>query len=849
MKASSYIRKLAWINILKKKQRTRLSLTAVCLSTAIIFTSLILFKNVRDFSSKTDYNDVGDYHYAFYTSEEVKLIGSYDYSLDHDTGYYGNYQNKAFNLRVLTLNYSEKPALPFILSNGNYPENEDEILVSDSWHLSVGDTVDLDLAKTSEKNEDDSFYHFLAQEDNARTSSRTFKVSGIYHENEVFQSLTNQTSLCYTVLPTLNGSVFYIRDKQIQSENSLGRLGDKLQIEKQQIYSNSDVISADVVKSYLQDTTMLLIIFMIILLVSITMSLISVHNVVIISDKSRRKELGLLKSIGASPIDIEQLLKIELVSIGIIGAVLGIILGAATSYAILNAFIDRLYISFDSAMILDPVIIFVSLMSGICLMYVSGMKAYHQYIGSTAISDLKENSYEYPEPMDKKDEVIETGFAWKMFIIYNGRMKHQTRNILYSFILLLVTTVLFVSVALSNKIYNNRFSSKNYDFEVTNQNKPLELERKLITTDPEVSRLIYQEVDQGQFDIISIYAQRMLSNGFRTRIDAYDAYVLESYIRHPDIPYVDGYDANHERWVNVYNYATALDAVQLKELEPYIVDGSFDNFGVIAVFNASERMGAQFCSGFKVGTEVASEQLLDKEIKLSSKYLSPQEISAVVHVPESVLNQLHMDYRDYPRVLAYSLESLGIGIGISERITIDLKNPSAAMDLQDTVDHILYETGHSHDYFYTNIVLEKETSRFAVFMIEVLLYPLFLMLFIVSLMNIHNVFMGNVHLKRNDISIMKSVGMTNRQLRKLFGFEYIEGYFNASVCTMLIFIPFSILSSQISFASSLDIGTNMIGTLFVALMFLGIILVIPLVIMSLHHVQRILPIENLKDVD
>ena len=102
-----------------------------------------------------------------------------------------------------------------------------------------------------------------------------------------------------------------------------------------------------------------------------------------------------------------------------------------------------------------------------------------------------------------------------MFIIYNARMKRQTRNIKYSFILLLVTTVLFSSVALSNQIYNNRYTSKKYDFKIKNQKKTIYANTEHISVDSMVGRLVYEGIGQGQFDFISFRTQRMLPLGFR----------------------------------------------------------------------------------------------------------------------------------------------------------------------------------------------------------------------------------------------------------------------------------------------------------------------------------------------
>ncbi len=85
MKVSKYIWHIAKTNILKKKQRTWLSLTAVCLSTAIIFTSMTLFKNVYSFSKNTDYETIGNYHYATYSKASgIDVFARYNKSLDTD---------------------------------------------------------------------------------------------------------------------------------------------------------------------------------------------------------------------------------------------------------------------------------------------------------------------------------------------------------------------------------------------------------------------------------------------------------------------------------------------------------------------------------------------------------------------------------------------------------------------------------------------------------------------------------------------------------------------------------------------------------------------------------------------
>ena len=199
-----------------------------------------------------------------------------------------------------------------------------------------------------------------------------------------------------------------------------------------------------------------------------------------------------------------------------------------------------------------------------------------------------------------------------------------------------------------------------------------------------------------------------------------------------------------------------------------------------------------------------------------------------------------------------ALEALieaGKGDQMNEHIYIKLKNATAASAMLDVIDTIMYETDSFEKYTCNAVALTIETNRFATFIIEALLYPLFLMLFIISLMNLNNVFVGNVHLKRGDISVMKSVGMTNAQLSLLFTFEYVEGYLNAALISIAVFVPVALLEGIIGVPSVYEFGSNIIGTLMLGLMFLGVLLIIPLITMSLKRIKKILPIENLKNVD
>lgn len=859
MKISKYITHIAKTNITKKKQRTWLSLTAICLSTAIIFTSITLFKNVYSFSKNTDYEEIGNYHYAAYSSvDSDDLFSRYDKSIDTDTTLYGIYDNHTINLRSLYVEQEENASLPFVLKEGKFATNDQEIIVSDTLQVPVGTKLTLDLGTLEYQKNIDCLYQYPTNLDATQTkdkASYTYEVVGIYASNESFLETTNNILPIYTLTDIdADASVYYVKDEQIHLADSFAYFLKKLDVQERYVITNTDVVSNDSVKNFLQDTTVLLAMFIIIAVIGISMSLISVHNVILISDKDRKKELGLLKSIGARPCEVKRLLQIELVTLGVIGAILGILLGSAVSYFVLNLFIDRIYVVFNIGMIVNPLLMGASFICGVALMYVSGMKAYSQYIYSSPINDLKNFSYEYGTPVKPK-ATRRKSFEWKMFMIYNGRMKRQTRNIFHSFVLYLMTTVLFISILLSNVIYKNKYTSRPYDFDVTNYHSVMNETGGLWDIDLDLVYNLYEKVDNQEINANYIYGHRLLNSGyFWTRADMYDEEMLKMYksvatIGLENKTIVDKDTKEEVIYTNVYHMPTALDKVQLEELKPYLVAGSVDNLtinDVVAIYDENDRLGTGLGKNMQIGDKT---------------YLDGQEktVVAIAHLPTSDLFDdegasatMHFAYSDYPRVIAMSMEAIieeGQANSVSENIYIDLMNTSTASAVQETINMSMQETGNSESYVCNSIAIIVETNRFATFIIEALLYPLFLMLFIVSLMNINNVFVGNVHLKRNDISIMKSVGMTGAQLNMLFTFEYIEGYVNAAGIVTLVFVPLAILQGKLGIPSSFDFGANIIGTLLISITLLGVILVAPLVVATLKRIRSILPIENLKDVD
>ena len=211
-----YLRKLAWINISKKKERTRLSLISIFLSTAMIYTALTLFLNVVNFSSTVPVETLGNFHYAFKEEQQLQFPSRYQVTKEYETGYIGEYDHQYLQLRTIDV---AQDVRPFLLIDGTFPSNENEILVNEELGLQLQNQISLTIIK-----------------DNKETV-KDYYVVGIYRNTEIFSELNNHEEIAYTQLPMNNSCIYYVKDSQIQSSSTFDDLIEVVGISGNDVYN------------------------------------------------------------------------------------------------------------------------------------------------------------------------------------------------------------------------------------------------------------------------------------------------------------------------------------------------------------------------------------------------------------------------------------------------------------------------------------------------------------------------------------------------------------------------------------------------------------------------------------
>lgn len=797
MKVSRYIPKLAYQNVKKKKNRTWLSFVSVTLSSCTIFVCLTLFFMVFSLSHSFDDEKLGTWHYQIQTSSDMDL---------DPYRYHYSYVSKPNEKGVSNYKQDEEAAF-FILLEGREPRTATEILAPQQFGYQVGQVV----------------------EDR--------KITGIYQPCFSYEPsfLTDDSSLMN------DDGYYFISDSRIQDGQSLASLAELAGIEQSDIIQNEKRITHDITDNYLQDTTMILAMFIFIVILTVLMCLVSIYNVLIVNDDERRQEIGLLKSIGITVKELKWMLFLEMGMIGLCGGFFGACLGGLLSSTILLTILSHFKIAFSISYVLRWSVIALAVLGSALLMIGCGFKLYAQYFTTSPIADLKGTPIQYDIPYNA-DRFSFNSSTWQMFVIYNERIKKQTRNLRRSFLLVMLTITVFCGIWISNMLYQRNYLNVDTDIGIVKTNMLLNNRDTYFSLDEEIYRL---GDEKDTFAKKAVIDRTILGLKYYMPLDSFsDAYLanLEN-----DLSYQMMDDV---LWSQEAHYGMVLDQKQLEELSPYIVYGRFEDL--------DEQSVVLICNQYGYYTSSDPMRQFDQSYPVRCMAIDQSSMKddqifyadMIINLPYEKNNLKYSQVADHCYTIAFTPESIETLSDITLDYVVDLKLQDSAVhnSLYQSLVALLEENHLTDDLTMTDYVQVREDGQFAIFVIEVLLYPLFFLLVIIGCVNINNVLKGNIYLKRNDFSTLKSVGMTDKQLRMIMVYEYAESYINAGAIAFVLSLPIYGIEHFFNVASTFRIGDNFAGMYVISFAVLSPLIIISLAARSFRHLKDISALDGLKDI-
>lgn len=754
------------------KKRTIFTIIGIILSVALLTAIFSFFPSMEKSGIEGVKSEAGSWHVS-YAKLDDNLINKINSSPKvQDVGYLekGSYTHIKNDTKISLSYCSEdtKKLLAIKIKEGDFPVNGDEIAIEE-WVLrmfedkkSIGDTIKLNIG-----------------EDENNPKYQEFKLVGILkngketQENKIALALGFKKSIDYSK------STAYISLKHIGSltENveelvSIGENGGVRTNYKLLTYDGS--IKDD--NSIRRMAPIVLTVVFIVIIATIAI----IYNAFNISVVQRTKEIGLLRTLGATPKQIKKIIKKEALIISIISIPLGIIFGLIALFVVFVIFNlmpgDKLITGFDLQIDISYVALGLSLIVSIITIYISAVLPGRNASKISPLLAINSRNFIAKENIKKNTGKILKKFTkFSVVMAYKNlkRNKKRYRATVFSIIISIVLTIIFttfVRIALLNVPINESLDNK-VDVEV-NIGRQSKYERKdlmnKIKSIDGVSRTVLDYDDAPGKTIISKdrlnkklfkqYEEQNNYNNISCDYNGKDSLIAESTLK-------------------VYDEDT------LKMCEEYVEDGkiNFHNMeeenGVFVinngnVFTDDKNQVKGDITNLEVGDEI---YILKKSLGHNVNLKDIGSDVVKLKVLGIFKNQpFNMSQAFGPRIIMTPKtgELIDEYLNDIKGVKVFFDDSKKESEVISSIDNLVLDLGID-----AKVISKADTGKSKqalILQIKILMYGFVIVIALIGIVNIINTINTSLNLRRKEFAALVSIGMTSKSINRMI---LLEGSF------------------------------------------------------------------------
>lgn len=736
-------------------KRTILTIIGIVLSVALISSIGLFLKGIQDAEIQSMKDNYGSYHLMFAKVDENLISRVTNNPKVGRSGLYSQGEIIKLDERtaITPVIASDKALelLPCKISEGKFPENKSEIAI-EKWALRK-------INKNSKIG------------DKIKLSGQEFTLSGILQDNINRQYDNNGIAVTKDNNVSKEGSILLV---EISSKtnlrtavNELKKLGEK------------DMVSENVHLLMLQGAAEdnsgmkgLYVTIGIIITIVLIATIAVIYNSFQISVVERIKQFGLLRAIGTTPKQIRNIVLREATILAGIGIPIGLLCGIIAIYGI--GFTFKL-IGGDTILPMTPSvspgILLISGGVGLVSIYISAMiPAFFAGRISPLVAISSRNSITKEKIKRRKSRISGKlfGFEGAMASKNIKRNKKRYRVTVFSVVISVVLFITFKSfMDMSMRISDNANESNNIHFSLIIDSKNSSnsdfIDDKTIDS---VKSLKYVKKAYNKYSTYSFAAVIDKNSEVKEIQDIGSVYKGVNY---------NGSDRTMLRaTIAVYDNAS-LDIAK-----KYLSTGSIDSEklnkenGVILinknrVYNEKTKKSYY---GPVVNAKIGDEIFLqidseDNKKELGKGIVSKVKILGIVNDEPFNFNGdssgiKFITTKDVAKKLAERSDIKPIGLNI---IIDDVKNENAAKAA------IEEKIQGSPSFRLINNIENNRQGKSAMLMVQILIYGFVVVVSLIGSVNIINTITTNIIIRKREFAALKSIGLTQRGLKKMIVFE------------------------------------------------------------------------------
>ena len=770
----------------QNKRRTLVTIIGIILATALICGIGNICTSFMDYQMRDQIQSSGSFYATFTDIDKEKASVITKSSGVSEYGYKKNLGSVILdkkNSTSLDINVFDKNTInsfQITLKKGSYPKNESELIVTqdllNKWNKKIGDKITLNLGEliyddmgmiSKLKNSQKTTFKIVGTLDKAPYNSKLFAIAG-FDINSVNKNEKFDVSICtknpkdiYKTAISIGENIGLVQADEASDEDY--SYDDQTLMYYKGIDFNESLLRLLGASAYDNiNKTLLLIVGLVASLVIIA-TIATIYNSFSIAISERKKQFGILNSIGATKSQIMKLVFLEGFLVSIVGIPIGLLSGTVAIdivFKVIKTFFKTsMFGELDLRVVFSPIVLIISTLVILLTIFISALIP---AINAAKISPLEaiKNSSNLKVGKIKSSKLVKKIFKTEGELAYKNlrRNKGKFRITLFS---LVISIVIFISF---NGFVDMFIEANQINYgSITND---LTLYENNLLTKEEVQKTI------DELKKINGLKDVAIDKGYNLNVHV-DEKNINKDLRESlkQSRYVDMDNSNYN-FINSRLYIPGYFSISNIKLS----EGKFDRKtakaenGVILVrYSYQESLakkGKVVLSNYKVGDTLnctitsydSDGKESEKEVKLKILAITDEILTGNNQYPETSFG-----------VVAYDdlIPSLGITDDKSSSIYYVATNREKST--RDEVKKVAEENNLS----VIDSIDEAQKLEQTMNVMKIFVYGFIVVISLVSVTNIINTISTNINLRKREFAIIKSIGVTPQGFKKMIYMESI----------------------------------------------------------------------------
>ena len=770
----------------QNKRRTLVTIIGIILATALICGIGNICTSFMDYQMRDQIKTSGSFYATFTDMDKEKAevitkssgVSEYGYKKNLGSVILDKKNSTSLNINVFDKNTIN--SFQITLKKGSYPKNESELIVTqdllNKWNKKIGDKITLNLGEliyddmgmiSKLKNPQKTTFKIVGTLDKAPYNSKLFAITG-FDINTVNKNEKFDVSICtknpkdiYKTAISIGENIGLVQADEASDEDY--SYDDQTLMYYKGIDFNESLLRLLGASAYDNiNKTLLLIVGLVASLVIIA-TIATIYNSFSIAISERKKQFGILNSIGATKSQIMKFVFLEGFLVSIVGIPIGLLSGTVAIdivFKVIKTFFKTsMFGELDLRVVFSPIVLILSTLVILLTIFISALIP---AINAAKISPLEaiKNSSNLKVGKIKSSKLVKKIFKTEGELAYKNlrRNKGKFRITLFS---LVISIVIFISF---NGFVDMFVEANQINYgSITND---LTLYENNLLTKEEVQKTI------DELKKINGLKDVAIDKGYNLNVHV-DEKNINKDLRESlkQSRYVDMDNSNYN-FINSRLYIPGYFSISNIKLS----EGKFDRKtakaenGVILVrYSYQESLakkGKVVLSNYKVGDTLnctitsydSDGKESAKEVKLKILAITDEILTGNNQYPETSFG-----------VVAYDdlIPSLGITDDKSSSIYYVATNREKST--RDEVKKVAEENNLS----VIDSIDEAQKLEQTMNVMKIFVYGFIVVISLVSVTNIINTISTNINLRKREFAIIKSIGVTPQGFKKMIYMESI----------------------------------------------------------------------------